>query len=308
MKQYVTIKVSPETASQIKEEYESFLVPTFGEYELFRIKNSSFIITAYQSAHGLKIVFEGEDILELAQKYDPKAQIKEPKTKITTSWQELADHIGSDEVGTGDFFGPIVVCAVYYRKEDYQLLNELGIMDSKSLSDQRILEIGPLLDEHFPHSLVICHNDKYNELIDKGFNMNSIKAWLHNEVLGNVQRKIEKKVPLYVDEFCSESLYYRYLRDNDHIITGIIFHPKGESLYPAVAIASCLARYAFLKTMAQYEKKLSLSLPLGAGKKVDQCALSIYQQFGIATLNHYVKKNFKNYQRLFEVPDDKDDT
>ncbi len=42
--------------------------------------------------------------------------------------------IGSDEVGTGDYFGPIVVTAAYVKKEDIKYLESLGVKDSKKIN------------------------------------------------------------------------------------------------------------------------------------------------------------------------------
>ena len=53
------------------------------------------------------------------------------------------DSIGSDEVGTGDYFGPIVVTASYVNKSDITFLEELGVKDSKKLTDKKIIKITP---------------------------------------------------------------------------------------------------------------------------------------------------------------------
>ena len=70
--------------------------------------------------------------------------------------------IGSDEVGTGDFFGPITVCAAYVRKDQLHLLKELGVQDSKNLNDDQISTIAKQIIPFLPYSLLILDNEKYN--------------------------------------------------------------------------------------------------------------------------------------------------
>src|SRR5687768_12067331 len=43
--------------------------------------------------------------------------------------------IGSDESGKGDYFGPLVACAVWVDERTLGLLDALGVRDSKALSD-----------------------------------------------------------------------------------------------------------------------------------------------------------------------------
>ena len=89
--------------------------------------------------------------------------------------------VGSDEVGTGDYFGPITVVAAYAKKEQLTLLKEIGVQDSKNLKDSQIVEIAKLIKDIVPFSLLTCDNPKYNTLQAKGMSQGKMKALLHNQ-------------------------------------------------------------------------------------------------------------------------------
>lgn len=302
MKTYVTLHVEKEIGEKIIEDYAPYATEAKGEYMVFRAQKENLILTMYQKKDRYSATFEGENALEEAQKYDPTAIVHTPKKRIETSFLDFQAQIGSDEVGVGDFFGPIVVCAAYIDESKMSRLRELGIDDSKKMKDDKILEIGPSLLKEFTYSLLICDNDKYQELVQKGFNMNRIKAWLHNHAIGKVKKKIQKSCTIYLDAFCEEKTYYRYLVDAPYIVHDITFQTKAESYYPSVALASCIARYAFLKKMEEMENTLHHSIPLGASSKVTEVAKIIVEEHSLSYLDHFVKTNFKNYQLLLDGP------
>lgn len=301
MSDYVTIKVSKDIALKIQEDFSLYQVNNSGEYVLFSIQTDELSIIAYSSKKELiTVTFKGKKALETALIYDKTATKNEVKEKIKTCFVTSSPHIGSDEVGTGDFFGPLIVVATYVDEQCYQKLIDFGIDDSKKISDKKILEIGPALLNDFKYSLLICYPDKYNEMIEKGFNMNKIKAWLHNHALLTLKNKYQLNAPIYIDQFCSKENYFKYLVDSPNVETSINFLTKAESYYPSVALASCIARYTFLKINEEYNKKYGLVIPFGASKKVTAMAISFVNKYDLNELNKIIKKNFKNYLEVLD--------
>ncbi len=297
----VTLKIDESIALKIKDFYLDSQINNDGEYVFFYAKTANNVnITIYHSSKGYKVLFIGENALEEAYKWDENASINVTRTRIKTEWKNIHDQIGSDEVGTGDFFGPIIVVAAYVNQELFDKLNLLGINDSKKMNDEKILEIIPKIINQVIYSKLTCPPTKYNEMIEKGHSMNSIKAILHNEALHNVRSKIKNSsVTCYVDQFCEPSLFYHYLDGKyDAIYTNIHFETKAESSYPSVALASMIARYSFIKYLQEIEEKYQISIPKGASKKVDEFAKDLKDKIGIKELDKLVKKNFKNYQYL----------
>jgi ribonuclease HIII len=204
--------------------------------------------------------------------------------------------IGSDEVGTGDFFGPICVCASYVELKDLERISELKITDSKKMEDAYILSIGPTLIHEFAYSQLSLPNEKYNAVHDE-FNMNAIKAKMHNRCDLNLLKDHPDAI-LYQDQFAEAGLYYHYLEKEKEVARGITFHTKGESLFPSVALASVIARYSFLRKMQELSNKYGVEIPFGASEEVTSFALYFKEKFGLAELDKIVKKNFANYKKI----------
>ena len=185
------------------------------------------------------------------------------------------------------------------KKEDIKWINELGIKDSKKMSDEQILAIVPRILKNVTYSLLTLDNVLYNKLVKRGFNMNKIKAYLHNKALLNLEAKCQKYISLFVvDQFTPEKNYYEYLKEEAKVVKRIEFVTKGESASPAVALSSILARYAFLRKMEQLREACGYNLPLGAGGKVDEIAKRILQEKGMDFLLNITKSNFKNFEKI----------
>lgn len=205
--------------------------------------------------------------------------------------------IGSDEVGTGDVFGPVVVCSCFVKASDIEVLELMGVKDSKNMTDRQIIELAPQLTKMLTHSVLILNPEKYNEMVRRGYNMNKLKAFLHNQAILLTTKKIEDKVPVIVDQFCEPRLYYNYLKDEPNIYRDISFYTKAESIHISVAAASIIARYAFLAKMQNYSRFIGMKLKLGAGKMVDAQLIKIVSTKGIENLRKITKMNFRNLKK-----------
>ncbi len=235
-------------------------------------------ITLYKSK---KAVFQGKDVSAYQSIYQAK----------------INEHSGSDEVGTGDYFGPVVVAACYINQELLNKIDSKFIQDSKQLDDPTIRKIAPLLIETLPHSVLIVNNAKYNQ-IHKQFNLNAIKAKLHNQAYRHLEKKIKHLPALnVVDQFAPENLYYNYLKDEKEIIRSLHFETKAESKYLAVACASIIARYTFLLVWDKMEEEYQFTFPKGSGELVDYAIVRFVAQFGKEKLNLVAKTHFKNTQK-----------
>lgn len=277
--------------------YHQFLENTNDSRILYSFKNPDFKIIIFNTK---KVLFQGKKAFEEYEKwctiFDFKI-VNKSETPTYTPTYKSQKIIGSDEVGTGDFFGPIVVCAAYLTPNDLSLVSELGVRDSKALNDQQIITIGEALIKHISYHVLVLQPEKYNALVAKGYNMNKIKAYLHNHAL----RKLVKEHPSFdniiVDEFCSPKNYYGYL-EGQNPITNICFHTKGESIHPAVAAASIIARYKFLMEMDDLSKRINITIPKGAGAPVDAIGKLILLQHGRDIFKSIAKINFKNMERI----------
>ena len=298
MKKNVTIVVDDEKLAKMQDFYADNLLDSSGEYVVFMAKIDDLVVTAYTSKKGKhKVTFNGELALQEAQIWDPEAAEMETKSAVKEEWEYFGEQIGSDEVGVGDFLLPMIVVAAYVSKDQISLLRELGIHDSKKLSDKQIMEIGPRAVKEFSFSKLTLPNEKYNEMLLKNENLNSLKAKLHNRALLTMHREHPHVINIFIDEFVSPKTYYGYLNDpNEEIVGNIISKTKGESHFPCVALASVIARYAFLLEVEKLNKKYDMSFPFGAGKSVTAFAKEFINKFGMEEFNKIAKKNFANYR------------
>ncbi|MBP5092111.1 MAG: ribonuclease HIII [Bacilli bacterium] len=286
--------------------YSSEMVDNDNPYVSWMAKHDGTTIVCYakKDKQGKrKLVFQGEDVSSEASLFGDVPHSGEPRKEIIkgrkTSPYHFFPEIGSDEVGTGDLFGPICVVAAYLDEEGYIKAQKLGITDSKKMSDDYILEIGPTLVKEFDYSSLSLDNQKYNEVHEKGGNMNSIKAKMHNAVLLNLKKK-HPSARVYQDQFAEPRLYYSYLKYEKEVLKDITFSTKGELAYASVALASVLARYSFLKKMEQMSKHYGVDIPFGAGATVTQFAKEFKEKFGEKELRKVAKLNFKNIKDILK--------
>lgn len=255
-------------------------------YALFQKKTSDCTITAYESG---KVVFQGEGAAFYAGAIPAKA--------IPKKYPES----GSDEVGTGDYFGPIVVCATYVKESDLPLLNSLKIQDSKQLKDEDIIKIAPPLMQQLTYSLLVLENTKYNE-IHKTTNMNAIKAKLHNQAFLHLEKKVGHPLDhIIIDQFTPEPSYYRYLNDEKEIMKNIHFETKAENKYLSVACGSIIARFTFLEALKQMSEKYDFDFPKGAGAHVDEAGVEFVKDHGWDIMYQVCKYHFKNSEKIKEA-------
>lgn len=254
-------------------------------YTKYRIDAEGCVITVYDSK---KVVFAGKNAEEHANVFIMLEEKKDDRFPMA----------GSDEVGTGDYFGPVVVCACYTTQSQYEVLKSYQITDSKAMDDVHVRKVAPILMETIPYSVLVVQNSKYNE-VQKQHNLNAIKAILHNAAYVHLRGKI-KKLPscTVVDQFAPESLYYRYLAKEKEIVRGLTFETKAESKYFAVACASVIARFHFLQTFDAMKAEYKMDFPKGASSLVDAAAKRFVETYGMDRLNEVAKLHFKNTQNL----------
>ena len=288
MNNTITLKLKSIQEEQLFKTFSEFQT-TPPQYAKWQLKPENCVITCYTSG---KTVFQGKDANVYAAAFMEVQD--EISTPTTTSHYPQA---GSDEVGTGDYFGPVCVCASYVTKDDVDFLVKLGVRDSKQMSDADMLKIGPLLMERIAHSLLIVPPQKYNQVHESN-NLNAIKAKLHNQAYINLAKKIELPSFKIIDQFTPETSYYRYLKNEPQIIRGIHFETKAEDKYLSVAVGSIISRYGFLKTWEEMEQKYNMTLPKGSGDKVDIVAQEFVERYGFERLGEIAKLHFKNTEKI----------
>jgi ribonuclease HIII len=211
--------------------------------------------------------------------------------------------IGTDESGKGDYFGSLVSASVYIDEKTAKTLTSIGVKDSKSLSDYKILEISPKIrtvcKDRF--SIIEISPERYNELYDKikreHKNLNDLLAWGHAKAIEELLGKVDCQIAI-VDQFADESVVLSKLQDKGKQIEVIQMHKAEENL--AVAAASILARERFIKKLSQMSNQYQINLPKGVSKEVIQAAKLLVQTYGEPTLRKVAKLHFKTTQEVLQ--------
>ena len=309
----ITLKVSENTKQKMIEYFEDKKRLKTPDYAIFQADEADTVVTLYNSG---KAVFQGRsaDIdanmwKEMERHLNPTKKVemtnsedKKKKEKVKEFVDPkiyYANTIGSDEVGTGDYFGPIVVCATYVTKDDIPFLEELGVKDSKKLTDDKILEIVPKIIKKIPYECIILSNKEYNENYNTDMNMNKVKAILHNKVLSKMITKYQADY-IVVDQFANPFVYYNYLKGTNYV-KNITFITKAEDKCLSVACASLISRFVFLKEFDKLGEKLGVFLIKGASDKVDELGLRIVNKYGVDKLKEIAKLNFKNTEKIKQL-------
>lgn len=308
----ITLKISDNTKEKMIEYFQDKKRPKTPAYAVFQADEEDTVVTLYESG---KVVFQGisADIdaamwRQMEKHLNPTHKIEMTNSEDKTKKKEeikkdpkyyYATTLGSDEVGTGDYFGPIVVTASYVTKEDIPFLESLGVRDSKKLTDDKIIRIVPQIIQKIPYVTLILSNKEYNEKYSKDINMNKMKAILHNKVLMELKEKVSNYDYIVVDQFAKPFVYYNYLKDTN-ALKGITFLTKAEDQVLSVACASLISRYVFLKEMNELSKSVGKALPKGASTKVDDIGYEIVQKYGFEKLKEIAKLSFKNTEKIKE--------
>ena len=292
----IVIKVDEETKQKMIAYYKDKLRDKKIPYAIFQAQEEDTVITLYESG---KAMFQG-----ISADVDASMWAMLQDKKEETNNEEDLYHItsiGSDEVGTGDYFGPVVVCAAYVNIEDIKFLEELKVKDSKQITDDYIRKIAPTIAKKIDYELLVLSNKEYNEKYKTIKNINKIKAIMHNKVLYTLHQRHSDCNKIIIDEFAKENSYFNYLKEVTNVERNLIFTPKAENKNMAVATAAILARFSFLEIMDKLSDKYHEPLLKGASSEVDKQAERLIEKYGKEVLDDIAKLHFINTERILKT-------
>ncbi|WP_455168059.1 ribonuclease HIII [Streptococcus sp.] len=283
----ITLTPSEKEIQTFLEHYQSSLAPSKNPYIRYFLKLPQATISIYTSG---KVLLQGEG----AEKY---ASFFDYQFAEEISGQNLP-LIGTDEVGNGSYFGGLAVVASFVTPDQHDFLRKLGVGDSKTLTDQKIRQISPILKEKIQHQALLLSPSKYNEVIGDRYNAVSVKVALHNQAIYLLLQKGVQPEKIVIDAFTSAKNYDKYLaQEVNRFSNPISLEEKAEGKYLAVAVSSIIARDLFLENLENLGRELGYQLPSGAGTASDKVASQILQAYGMQGLNFCAKLHFKNTEK-----------
>ena len=286
----ITLQPSEKQIQDFVAQYQAQLVSSKNPYIRYLFKLDKATASIYTSG---KVLFQGEKAEQAAQFFGYQASREE-----ATAPQQNCPLIGTDEVGNGSYFGGLAVVASFVTPEQHSFLRKLGVDDSKSLTDQKIRQIVPLLKEKIQHQALLLSPKKYNQVIAAGYNAVSVKVALHNQAIYLLLQTGVQPQKIVIDAFTSDKNYQKYLqRESNHFPNSITLEEKAEGKYLAVAVSSMIARDLFLENLENLSQELGYELPSGAGVKSDKIASQLLQTYGMKSLEASAKLHFKNTEK-----------
>lgn len=263
-------------------------------YVTFAAKVKGVTVLVYTSG---KVVFQGANAETIAEQFG--YQSASQSTSDTVSGQNIP-LIGSDEVGNGSYFGGLAVVASFVTPDDHALLRKLGVDDSKNLTDSKIRQISPILENNIKHKALLLSPQKYNQVVGKGkmHNAVSVKVALHNQAIYLLLQDGVKPEKIVIDAFTSRQNYQKYLKNEaNQFANPLTLEEKAEGKYLAVAVSSIIARNLFLENLDKLSQEVQHKLPSGAGSQSDKVASQILTAYGMSGLEHTAKLHFANTQK-----------
>ena len=283
----ITLTPSEKEIQAFLEHYQTSLAPSKNPYIRYFLRLPQATVSIYTSG---KVLLQGEG----AEKY-----------ASFFGYQVLEENrgqnfplIGTDEVGNGSYFGGLAVVASFVTPDQHAFLRKLGVGDSKTLTDQKIRQIAPILKEKIQHQALLLSPSKYNEVIGDRYNAVSVKVALHNQAIYLLLQKGVQPEKIVIDAFTSAKNYDKYLaQEANRFSNPISLEEKAEGKYLAIAVSSIIARDLFLENLENLGRELGYQLPSGAGTASDNVASQILQAYGMQGLNFCAKLHFKNTEK-----------
>ena len=271
--------------------HEQALAPSKNPYIRYFLKLPQASVSVYTSG---KVLLQGEAAESYASFFGYQV------TQVTSG--QNFPLIGTDEVGNGSYFGGLAVVASFVTPDQHDFLQKLGVGDSKTLTDQKIRQIAPLLKEKIQHQALLLSPSKYNEVIGERYNAVSVKVALHNQAIFLLLQKGVGPEKIVIDAFTSSQNYEKYLKNEaNHFPNPVTLEEKAEGKYLAVAVSSIIARDLFLENLENLGRELGFQLPSGAGATSDKVASQILQAYGMKGLGFCAKLHFKNTEKAKQL-------
>ena len=283
----ITLTPSEKEIQAFLEHYQSSLAPSKNPYIRYFLRLPQATVSIYTSG---KVLLQGEGAEKYASFFGYQV--------VEENRGQNFPLIGTDEVGNGSYFGGLAVVASFVTPDQHDFLRKLGVGDSKTLTDQKIRQIAPMLKEKIQHQALLLSPSKYNEVIGDRYNAVSVKVALHNQAIYLLLQKGLQPEKIVIDAFTSAKNYDKYLaQEANRFSNPISLEEKAEGKYLAVAVSSVIARDLFLENLENLGRELGYQLPSGAGTTSDKVASQILQAYGMQGLNFCAKLHFKNTEK-----------
>ena len=239
-------------------------------HQVFLARKGTAVVNLYENG---KMVFGGSDtklIEEVETHVKSLGALPARKNVDLPPLDVPFPHIGTDEVGKGDYFGPLVTAGVLVTAEIAHELERIGVKDSKLLSDTTVANKASQIRKVCGSKrfrIVIIPPLRYNILIREMRNVNRLLGWAHARAIEDLLTNGESCSLAVADQFGDPA----YIRDS-LMARGkqieLLQTPKAERDI-AVAAASILARDTFLRKRDELSRAYGVDFPKGSSNVIE---------------------------------------
>jgi ribonuclease HIII len=258
-------------------------------------KKNKIKVQVYFGKKGIKVILQGDTTNEFYKQINNLLHEQQSLHLNEQTTDEPDVYIGSDECGKGDFFGPLVISAVYVDSHSKLKLRNIGVRDSKDLTDNQIVllakDIIKIIGDNY--SVVNINPKKYNETYERFGNLNKMLNWAHSKALENLLIKTNCKTVI-TDKFSNKDLDVSF--SSQHTDVDFIQETKAEK-YIGVAAASIIARYNFINWFHVQQKK-GFNLPKGSSIDTVNFARKFFKKIGDNKIDEFAKLHFKTFKKI----------
>jgi ribonuclease HIII len=288
----IDLKLTEKIQEDLKNQDFTFTKPP---YTIFSAQKKGVTCILYESG---SLVIQGKEKDAFIEFYIEPEILQNLKYSYPEMYVNLVGHIGVDEAGKGDFFGPLCIAGCFAEEQGIKKLLDLGVKDSKKFSDPMIIKLAKEIKAHFPHTIIRLFPLKYNELYQKFRNLNYLLGWAHATVIADLSKQTLCKEAL-IDQFGDRSIVENALKKKDASIH-LEQRTKGEE-DPVVAAASILARDSFIDGIQKLGEEIDFPLPKGASSIVTEAGKNLVRKFGPEILEKVAKTHFKTKEEILQM-------
>jgi len=271
--------------------YENAKIP----HTVKAVKTESLYISLYHSG---KCFVQGKKAADWVENTFEPNILNDPESDEAP--EGMHPHMGIDESGKGDYFGPLVIASVYVDPETSVALMKAGVQDSKAIkSDAKSLELAREIKRITKNRLSVVRIGPvaYNRMFESVGNLNRLLAWGHAKAIENLLEIVPDCQHAVADQFGPRKLIEEALLDKGRKLI-LEQRTKAESDI-AVAAASILARATFVDALSKLSDSLGIELPKGA-TTVKPTAHTILDQHGEDALQRVAKLHFKTTREILD--------
>ena len=255
-------------------------------------------LLVYFGKKGVKVVLQGNEESDFYKKVKKVIFDQELFDDNKIEEKDFKEYIGTDESGKGDYFGPLIIASVFVEEKSQAQLANLGVKDSKLLSDIQIKELEKKIKNVIKNNfdIVIINPEKYNELYKSFGNLNKLLGWGHSKAIQNLAEKT-KCNNVISDKFGNEKIIADELNKKELHLN--LYQTTKAERYIGVAAASIIARAKVIDWFTFKSRETGINIPKGAGKFVDIAVKQVLDKFNDKYLLKMIKFHFKNSRNIF---------